>query len=305
MSNKATVVFTVDKAVGNLTDTFVGTNPQLILSQFQNYLASINGGSDAASMSVSIESNANNEATASGSIEGSTVAVNDTATIAGFEFTCIDGKEVTLVTCVADIASSLNNKYFTFFSAGNVTKYYVWYNVDAAGTDPAVTSATGIEVAIAAGATDEDVADATATAITAIASADVTAETDTHEVVIISNLIPGATTNAANGAGGASAGFMYSVANAGADVGADEFQIGASDAETMNNLNDAINASDCGEFVTATLNSLTITFTPDRAGSIGNAITTTATGGLTANQDRLEGGADATFITSASYSYQR
>lgn len=73
--------------------------------------------------------------------------------------------ETTDVTCVADVAGSLNDTYFFLSSAENETSYYVWYNVNAAGTDPAIAGKTGIEVALATGATNTDVADATFTAL--------------------------------------------------------------------------------------------------------------------------------------------
>jgi phage tail sheath gpL-like len=304
MSNKATVVFTVDKAVGNLTDTFVGTNPQLVLNQIQNYVAGISGGSEAASVSVAIATDANLEATATGTLAGSTVALTDTATIAGYVFTCVDGRETTTVECVADVASSLNDTYFTFFSATDATKYYVWYNVDDAGTDPAVASATGIEVAIAADDTADTVAAATQAAIDLIASNDVTAEVTT-DTVTLTNVDPGTATNAADGAAAAATGFTITVTNAGAAIGDDEFQIAETDALTMANLATAINAADTGDFVTATRGNVTITLTPKTAGAIGNAITLDATGGITESGTRLTGGASSTPLTSASYSYAR
>ena len=49
------------------------------------------------------------------------------------------------ITCVADVASSLNSKYFVFYTTGGV-KHYVWYDVNSAGTDPAVSGGTAHEV---------------------------------------------------------------------------------------------------------------------------------------------------------------
>lgn len=60
------------------------------------------------------------------------------------------------VLCVADVASSLNSTYFDLNSTTLLTfvekKHYVWFNVAAAGVDPAIAGQTGIEIAIAAGA---------------------------------------------------------------------------------------------------------------------------------------------------------
>lgn len=44
--------------------------------------------------------------------------------------------------------NTLNNKYFYLYSANDVIEYYVWYNVDTMGTDPAIVGKTGIEVAL-------------------------------------------------------------------------------------------------------------------------------------------------------------
>jgi hypothetical protein len=57
--------------------------------------------------------------------------------------------EWTTVTAVADVAGSLNNKYFYMASANNATQYYVWFNVASGGTDPALANKTGVEVDIA------------------------------------------------------------------------------------------------------------------------------------------------------------
>lgn len=52
------------------------------------------------------------------------------------------------LTTSADIAGSLNNKYFRLRSATDDSKYHVWFNVNGAGTDPAPTNSTEIEVAL-------------------------------------------------------------------------------------------------------------------------------------------------------------
>lgn len=71
---------------------------------------------------------------------------------------------VQTITTVADVAGSLNNKYFFIngaqASGGNA--YYVWFNVSSGGTDPMVPGKIGIEVAIVTGDTASDVATALA-----------------------------------------------------------------------------------------------------------------------------------------------
>lgn len=49
---------------------------------------------------------------------------------------------------VTDGFSELSNKYFLLYSVNDETTFYIWYNVDGGGTDPAIGGATGIEVAI-------------------------------------------------------------------------------------------------------------------------------------------------------------
>ncbi|MFV9615888.1 MAG: flagellar hook-associated protein FlgL [Gammaproteobacteria bacterium] len=71
--------------------------------------------------------------------------------------------EVTDITCIADIAGSLDGKYLTLSSPS--TDYYVWYNVDDNSAEPAVADRIGIEVNIASGALASVVADKTAAAI--------------------------------------------------------------------------------------------------------------------------------------------
>ena len=75
--------------------------------------------------------------------------------------------EETDVTCIADLAGSLNNKYWLFNTP--TTNYYVWYNVSNSGVDPIIAFRTSIEVKIPTGATAEAVKIATITAINSIA----------------------------------------------------------------------------------------------------------------------------------------
>lgn len=59
--------------------------------------------------------------------------------------------------------SNLNSAYFLLDSPS--TDYYVWYNVDSQGVDPAISGRTGVEVALVAMDSDSSVASATATEI--------------------------------------------------------------------------------------------------------------------------------------------
>lgn len=79
-----------------------------------------------------------------------------------------DVAQVQTITCVADVSSSLNNKYFFLYTPAYL-KYHIWFNVASAGTDPAPAGSTPLVVAISANATAATVATAVAAAIDATA----------------------------------------------------------------------------------------------------------------------------------------
>lgn len=282
MSNRVNITITTDLAEGTLASSFSDASPNVSIAKMASFLRGMMGGQYAASISTSL--NEGNSAYATGTLTCTSVASTNTAVINGTTITAVDKRETTQVTCVADVADSLNSKYFTFFSALDATKYYVWYDTGT-GVDPAVAAATGIHVVIATGATASAVALATRTAIPLIAGADVTISGATDKV-IIQNKAVGATTNAANG--GASPGFSYSVTVPGGSVGAAEFQIGT-DAVTASNLNDKVNTL-LTSVATSTVNSAIVTVTAASKGTGGNFITISGTGGVAAGAARLSGG---------------
>ncbi len=122
---------------------------------------------------------------------------------------------VTDVTVAADTAGNRNNTYFVFYTAGNNRGYYVWFNINAAGVDPAVAGLTGIEVDGATGATATTLGGAARAAISASSAAAYVTVSGATSHVILSQLNPGTLTAAANGAGGSSAGASFSVTAAG------------------------------------------------------------------------------------------
>lgn len=75
-------------------------------------------------------------------------------------------------------------QYFFLNSAGNVTLYYVWANVNGTNTDPAIGGHTGIQAAILSGDTSTQVATKYATAINGF-SADFTASSVGNLVTVI------------------------------------------------------------------------------------------------------------------------
>lgn len=84
-----------------------------------------------------------------------------------------DQAQVQKITCVADVASSLNNKYFFFYDSAGA-KHYAWFNVAAAGVNPAIAGYTANVVAISAGASASAVATALAAVLTAVTNFDST-----------------------------------------------------------------------------------------------------------------------------------
>lgn len=77
-----------------------------------------------------------------------------------------DAYQVQKITCVADVSSSLNNKYFVIYEGSN--KWLVWYNVGGTGVAPSVTGYTAAPVAISANADASTVATATELVIEAL-----------------------------------------------------------------------------------------------------------------------------------------
>ena len=85
--------------------------------------------------------------------------------------------QVTDIQTVADVSSSLNSTYFYYDTPD--TAYYVWFNVDSAGTDPGINNRTGIEVAISENDSADTVASALQTALNDISGITATVSTDT------------------------------------------------------------------------------------------------------------------------------
>lgn len=124
-------------------------------------------------------------------------------------FTSGLAQESTNVTVVADVSGSLNSTYWTFNSAGDLRQYYVWYNINGAGVDPAPAGKTGIQVTGATNVSALNVGVATRTAIAASSAATDVIVTGATTHVILTNRQQGQSTDAANGT--ASPGFSYSI----------------------------------------------------------------------------------------------
>lgn len=126
--------------------------------------------------------------------------------------------EVQTVTTAADVAGSLNSTWWKFFTAGNTNGYYVWYNINSAGVDPAPAGLTGIQVAAATGVTANNLATATRTAINAVTGNTTTGNgtltaTGATNIVQLNATQVGTATAAADGTAPTS--FTFAVSTAG------------------------------------------------------------------------------------------
>ncbi|HTJ77945.1 MAG TPA: hypothetical protein VL357_03040 [Rariglobus sp.] len=105
--------------------------------------------------------------------------------------------EISTVDTTGLTAAGLGDKYFLLSGASG--DFYVWFNLDAGGTDPALDGKTGIEVALTTGDSVSTIATAIAAAIDAIADFGATALVN---VVTITDAATGARTDIAAGDSG-------------------------------------------------------------------------------------------------------
>src|ERR1017187_433428 len=92
------------------------------------------------------------------------------------------------VTFLGDVAGSLNNTYW--YMSSPTVDYYIWYNINGAGVDPAVAGKTGIAVAAPTGATATTIKDNTAGAISALSTI-FTAVSTASASVLFENVVYG------------------------------------------------------------------------------------------------------------------
>lgn len=100
------------------------------------------------------------------------------------------GAEVSTCNLGTRTPAQLANGYFTISSP--TVDYYVWFNLDSGGVDPAPAGKTGIAVAISTGNTDAQMATAAAAAIDALAAFVTTASSTT---ITNTNAVGGAATD--------------------------------------------------------------------------------------------------------------
>ncbi len=119
------------------------------------------------------------------------------------------------ITTVADVSGSLNNKYLLLSSINTTTKaqkdFYIWFNINSAGTDPLIAGRTAIPITGATNVSANTLATSIRSALNAL-SGDFTAA-GTNAAVIVSNVAPGPVTAAVDGT--AATGFTFGSATAG------------------------------------------------------------------------------------------
>lgn len=124
-------------------------------------------------------------------------------------------KQAQTVTTVADSAGSLNSTYFLLSSINTTSKaqknFYVWFNINSAGVDPAIAGRTAIPITGATNVSANSLATSMRTALNAL-TGDFVA-TGAGAAVIITDVAPGPVTAAVDGA--APTGFTFGSATLG------------------------------------------------------------------------------------------
>lgn len=110
------------------------------------------------------------------------------------------------VALVADVSGSLNSKYFLLEDASGAHKYYVWFNINSAGVDPAVAGRTGVPITGATNASAATLGAAVATAVAALNGA-ASFSTSGTSTVTITDLVAGPLVIASDGT--AATGFTF------------------------------------------------------------------------------------------------
>jgi len=122
--------------------------------------------------------------------------------------------EIQTVTTVADVSGSLNSTYFTFWAPNNLQGFYVWYNINSAGVDPAPAGLHGIQVTGATNATASTLGGATRTALAADATfVKYFTVSGSTTSVVLNAIQVGQATAAADGT--AATGFTFAISTAG------------------------------------------------------------------------------------------
>lgn len=166
--------------------------------------------------------------------------------------------QVQTITCGPDVAGSLNSQYFIFYDYAG-TKHYTWYNVNAAGVDPAVSGGTAHVVALSTSATAAAVASATQAVMDAVTGFDCSVSSN---VLTLTHTVAGRAKPAHDGADTTDFTFVVDVyGDLAADVG---YTDGAIEMTFEQNMVDIV-ANQTGSEILSHINtgnnlSVTVTF---------------------------------------------
>lgn len=130
-------------------------------------------------------------------------------------------KHCRIISPVADVSSSLNDTYFDlngFDPNLNETLFYVWFNVAAAGTDPAIAGKTGIEIEIDEDASVSDILTALKAALDAISPVKFISSIVGNELEVQNKFIGKVSAELDSGLSGF--GFEVGIEGVGVDLGA-------------------------------------------------------------------------------------
>lgn len=287
MSTKSVFVIQSNDDMNQIKQDTLSPNESAVsLATYLNKLALSCGNA-----SVDMRINNVGSVSASATVTVSSGAATDTVVINASTLTCVDHRETTNVTFANDSSGNLNSKFFTFQDQPGTNKYYLWFNINSAGVDPAVAGATGIVVAGATNALAATLATAAVTACSATVGVKVTAGASGH--IIIQDNAPGVATAVTDGSAATSFTFTRSIT--GSAVSSVQYEVYNTDTLTAADMARAINASTAiNPYTTATsaLGVVTVTAVSDSV--FGNTITLSATGGNSASASRLSGGVSAT-----------
>jgi len=134
------------------------------------------------------------------------LASTDTTIVRFYSNPTVSNIGIQTIGLVADVSGSLNNTYFLLNDANNVHKYYVWFNINSAGTDPAIPGRTGVPITGATNASAATLGGAVATAIAALNSTN-SFTTSGTTTVTVTNKVAGPSTAMVDGA--APTGFTF------------------------------------------------------------------------------------------------
>lgn len=261
------------------------SNPKGAMARLASYIHSLASGVRSASVACSY--GADGEVRASGTVIAAAVAGADTVTINGTALTATQHHaRGTATFSSADAGDNITIGATTFVgTAGAVVLGAATYSVDTGNTEAATSLAAQINAHAVASTVVTASSSAAVVTIRAIA-----AGTGGNSIVLTST---DGTDLAVSGAG---------TLTGGAAVANNQFDFGGTNAQTATALAAAINASTTdaiNDFVTASVNSATVTVTAIAYGDEGNTITLASSNGtrLAVSAARLAGGTDATFVT--------